>query len=128
MKPVQVDELSALLDGELDQEREREVLKQLAIDSGLHAEFEALVALDARWKSAAATASFVASVRKHSERQRGVRSFIVVPLLLPLLFVRLVPRYLDAQMLAWGLNAAAFLVVLGMIVLHMPPGKKRVQQ
>ena len=62
MKPVLPEELSALMDGELDADRAREVETQVAADPHLRAEFSRLVETDAHWRAAAATAVFSPAV------------------------------------------------------------------
>ncbi len=63
MKPVEPEELSALLDGELDARRAREVALQMQQDPSLRREFDALSTADADWRAAADGAAFVPRVR-----------------------------------------------------------------
>ena len=63
MIPVQPEELSALIDGELDPQRTSELKAQIAADPALRASFEALRDLDNRWRAAARTAAFIPQIR-----------------------------------------------------------------
>lgn len=63
MNPVQPEELSALLDGELDAARAAEVKARIQADPLLRREFEALRAADAGWRAAADSAAFTPAVR-----------------------------------------------------------------
>lgn len=79
MKPVEEAELSALLDGELEAARARQIEAQMAEDPALRREFEALASADATWRAAADAAAFTPAVRLpdalHAVRDaRGDRS------------------------------------------------------
>lgn len=63
MNPVQPEELSALLDGELNAARAAEVKAQIQVDPMLRHEFETLRAVDAGWRAAADSAAFTPAVR-----------------------------------------------------------------
>lgn len=63
MNPVQPEELSALLDGELDATRAAEVRAQIQMDPALRLELEALSVNDAAWRAAAELGAFVPAVR-----------------------------------------------------------------
>lgn len=62
MNPVQPEELSALLDGELDTARAAEVRAQIQMDPALRLEFETLSASDAAWRAAADAGAFAPAV------------------------------------------------------------------
>lgn len=63
MKPVEEAELSALLDGELDAVRARQIEARMAEDPALRRAFEALASADAAWRTAAGAAAFSPQVR-----------------------------------------------------------------
>lgn len=69
MNPVRPEELSALLDGELEPARARELKEQIATDAALRQEFEALSAADAAWRAAAGAAAFTPSVEMPTPRE-----------------------------------------------------------
>lgn len=127
MKPVDPAELSALLDGELSPERSREVEAAIASDPELRAEWEQLRTLDARWRSAAATAAFrpqiVAEKASGAAAQTspgrrlspaldtwffGVLAGLVIP--------RFLPKLIDLPLLSISLHAAALVVVVTYVV------------
>ena len=64
MTPVQPEELSALIDGELGPERAAEIERRMAEDPALRAAFDALRDLDGQWKAAAATAVFMPTLAR----------------------------------------------------------------
>lgn len=78
---VQPEELSALMDGELDDERRAEVQIQIAAEPALKAAFEAMVDLDKRWRAAAREAAFVPLV--HPLPAAGAFSKPVGPAIAP---------------------------------------------
>lgn len=63
MKPVLPEELSALLDGELDAVRVAEIKAQIDKDPALRQKLEALRAADAGWRAAADSLVFTPAVR-----------------------------------------------------------------
>jgi len=68
MNPVDPDELTALLDGELPAQRAEEVRGALAAAPSLANKFEQLVELDAEWKASAARLMF----RPRASLRRGL--------------------------------------------------------
>ena len=116
MTPVRPEELSALLDGEMDVEREREIRAQLAASPELRAEFEMLSQLDGKSRAAAATATFSPSIRMSAAHAPRLRTVVIVLVVSMLLLVRLVPKFFDALTLAWTLNMAALVLVLTVTV------------
>lgn len=62
MNPVQPEELSALLDGELDPARAAEVRTQIQMDPALRKEFESLSGNDVVWRAAADSVAFTPDV------------------------------------------------------------------
>lgn len=112
MNPVRPEELSALLDGELSSQREREVSAALVADPQLNAQFEALSRLDARWREAGAAARFVPVASMPTPRATNAGALIAAALVFLLLPIRLVPKLIELSDLAWALNAVALVVVI----------------
>ncbi len=63
MKPIDPEELSAFLDGELPPPRAEAVRRALEEDPALREEYETLVALDSEWQAEALAARFHPQVR-----------------------------------------------------------------
>lgn len=70
MIPVRPEELSALLDGELDPARAREVRAQLETSPALRSEFEALSVADSAWRVAAGASAFTPRVELPAPREK----------------------------------------------------------
>lgn len=116
MKPVEPEELSAFLDGELDPGRASEVGKQLADDPALRAEFEALEGWDAVWRTAAATGVFAPDVRLPTEASPITQGACFAILAASLVLLRMGPKLADAPTLGIGLNALVLATVLAGII------------
>lgn len=58
MKPVSSEELSGLIDGELDAARREQILAAIEADPVLQAAYTRLAMLDRSWRAAAQTAAF----------------------------------------------------------------------
>jgi anti-sigma factor RsiW len=115
MKPVLPEELSALMDGELDAERAREVEQALAANPALRSEFERLVDLDAQWRAAASTAVFAPAVR--TTPTSGPRpAAVAAALIVGLVGLRMAPRWVDSLTFGFGLHALTLAVFLVMLV------------
>lgn len=116
MKPVQAEELSALLDGELEPGRAREVEMQIAADPALRAEFEALSEEDAVCRAAAKAAVFSPEVRL-PENPRGAGWLTALALSIGgLIGVRIVLKLTGSDVLAFGLPAISLMLVLAAVV------------
>lgn len=117
MTPVLPEELSALMDGELDASRAREVEMQIANDPRLRAEFERLVEADERWRVAAASAAFSPTLRMPQHAAASPSSAaVVVALALGLTCLRMAPRWSDSLTLGFALHAAALaLLIVGLL-------------
>ena len=116
MKPVQPEELSAFLDGELSLERSREVEMQIASDPTLRAEFEDLAGSDALWRTAAATASFEPAVRLPAGVNRLTWFVGFSALMGALIVLRLMPKLIEAPTFGFSLHAIALALLLTGIV------------
>jgi anti-sigma factor RsiW len=112
MKPVQPEELSALLDGELDSERAREVEMQIAADPQLRAEFDALSWADARWRAAAATAVFAPAVELPTRAGRASWIAFAAALTGGLVCLRVAPKLVESLAFGFGLHAISFAALL----------------
>jgi len=114
MSPVDLVELSALLDDELSAPRAQEVRRALATDPSLRATYEHLAKLDTKWKTCAAQLAFrprVSLVRGLFRRRLCVAS-AVLSLLVLRLAMKLAPPFLGAGValivftffVGWGLR------------------------
>jgi anti-sigma factor RsiW len=112
MKPLLPEELSALMDGELDAVRAREVESQIVADPQLRAEYERLVAADARWRAAASTAGFTPAVRLPAAAAGPASAALQTALVVVLIAVRMTPKLLESLPLGLGLHAVALAVLL----------------
>jgi len=110
MKPIDPEELSALLDGELPEPRSEEVRRALEQDPVLREEYERFVAFDADWKREAQAARFRPRVRIPVASRRW--KIPVAGLVLALAAFRLLIKTLPP--IPGGLiEAAALVIVLG---------------
>ena len=110
MRRVQEQELSALLDGELDIERADEVRARIKSDPALRREYELLARLDARLSRAAADATFVPDVTLpvHAPRKISFKEWTTgIAVVLALITVRFLPKLIDLQILGVAVQLAA---------------------
>lgn len=110
MTPVQPEELSALIDQELDARRAEEVRNQISADPVLRAQFETLRHLDARWQSAARTAAFIPIIR--SPDTRWITWGRGLGLALLLVGLRIATKVIDTQLIAFAIHGVALVAVL----------------
>lgn len=121
MRQVQEEELSALLDGELDSQRAEEVRALVQADPALREQLDALAMLDARlWRAGAQAAfspeiSFSAGAVSEAPAWHWPAGLVVV---LALIVVRLLPKLVELPIFGIGLQLAAFaaivLIIIGM--------------
>ncbi len=112
MTQIDPAELSALLDGELDKARAREVEAALAADPQMRAEYEALAVKDKRWRSAARGAAF-------APRTRFGQAFnfsLAAGLALALIALRLAQKAIDALGPALLLHGAALVLAMAALI------------
>lgn len=115
MSPVQPEELSALLDGELSPERAQEVRAQVAGDSSLAKELEMLAHLDTRWRALATAAAF--EPRVNLPRRNQFWRWASVPTgVVALTGIRLAPKFLDSAFLGVSLNVLALVLLLSAVI------------
>jgi anti-sigma factor RsiW len=112
MTRVQPEELSALLDGELNPTRTREVEMQIAADPQLRGELQRLRESDARWRAAAATAAFEPAVRLRDASNRPREFVAAATLLVTLTAVRMAAKLTDSLVLSFGVQAVVLVVLL----------------
>lgn len=115
MKPVEPEELSALLDGELAAGRAQEVIRLIEADPALRQEYEALGKLDARLKESAHRSAFSPSVAFPGQHDRQFWPSLAVGLLL-MMMLRIAAKLIDPLPLAFGLNAIGFILLLGFLL------------
>ena len=116
MTPADAEMLSALLDGELDAARAREVEMQIAADPALRRAFEALSAADAAWRAAAATAIFVPAITLPASENRLGWFAASAPLIAVLVLLRMAPKLIGPPVVGFGLHAIALAVLLAALI------------
>ena len=111
MTPVQPEELSALIDGELDPQRALAVEAQIAADPVLKREFDELCGLDDRWRDAAWTSNFPVQVLPVAPA--AWRSYLAMgAVVIVLLGVRAAARLIDPWPVALTLQCVALISIL----------------
>lgn len=112
MTPLRPGELSAYLDGELSAEREREVENILSSEPAARAEFDAIAAADAGWRSYARSAAFHPRVSLPAQRDGAIPIWVVVAFVGVLIAMQFALERLGVLALTVALNGAAFAIVL----------------
>lgn len=115
MNPLEFEELSALLDGELSREREAAVRRSLEADPVLRDEYARLADLDERLRALAATAAFVPHVdmpKWSAPRLRVIGVCAVAVLTL----ARLAPKYLNSVSIGVAVNGVVLVMLLSFVV------------
>jgi anti-sigma factor RsiW len=118
MNDVREEELSALIDGELDATRALQVRTAIAADPALRAEYETLMRIDTTLLSAANAVRFAPDIAlpESSANTRSVGQWIAPPAVAAaLLLVRLAPKFIDMAALGWLLQIMAICAVLALI-------------
>lgn len=116
MTPVNKEELSALLDGELESKRAAVVRAAIAADPALHAEYEALVRLDAGLVGAAAEAGFMPDIVLAPAAPSAPHWMAGLAVVVVLLGVRLLPKLMDLALVGVLLQIVAAGIVLALIM------------
>jgi anti-sigma factor RsiW len=93
MKPIESAELSAFLDCELDADRACEVQTALEGSPELRAEFDALSAMDAEWRSAAGRSAFEPKVVLPSNPAPVESWLITAATVAGLVAIRMIPKF-----------------------------------
>jgi anti-sigma factor RsiW len=115
MNPVQPEELSALIDGELDARRAAEVEAQIASDEGLRATFESLRDLDSRWRAAARTVVLAPQVHLPAPARWSGGWIPAIAIAAALVSVRIATRLIDTTTMAFALQAFVLAIVLARV-------------
>jgi anti-sigma factor RsiW len=111
MIPVQPEELSALIDEELDSQRSHEVEIQIAADQDLRATFEALRELDSAWRAAART--IVSDSQARLPARAGWNGWSAILLMATVLVgMRITARAIDTTTIAFAFQALALVALL----------------
>jgi len=111
MTDLDPSELSALLDGELDELRAAQVEAIIASDEGLRTEYEILRQADAHWRSMARSAAF--QTRGHW--QNRATQILPTRLVAPLLFIPLASvagRLTGAMAASLALNSLSLVILI----------------
>jgi anti-sigma factor RsiW len=116
MRAVDRSEISAYLDGELDDARAREVEAALAADSALTAEFAALDAADKNWREAARAAQFEPSVRLPAAATFLPSLPGLAAVMIALLALRFLPGLVGSSVWAFAIHGVALAVLSGWTV------------
>jgi anti-sigma factor RsiW len=114
MNPLELEELSALLDGELSREREVALRRSLETDPGLRDEYARLASLDERLRAMAAKAAFVPHVdmpKWSAPRLRIVGICAVAGLTL----ARLALKCLNSVSIGVALNCVVLVMLLSFV-------------
>ncbi|HEY1899297.1 MAG TPA: hypothetical protein VGG49_05855 [Steroidobacteraceae bacterium] len=116
MKPIEPEELSAFLDGELSSARMSEIEAALKRDPVLRAELSALARMDAAWQSAAGTSVFTPKV-EFARRAAFIRPWLgIIGILVVLVAVRILPKFTDGLEFGFILHGVGLMVALAWIV------------
>lgn len=115
MMQVHSEELSALLDGELDAERAAHVRAMIEADPELRREYAALAQLDARLRHAAEASAFTPHITGSLGNVPSRARWCWVAgaaMVLGLLIVRFLPKFIDVTALSLCLQIAAWAAML----------------
>jgi anti-sigma factor RsiW len=107
-------ELSALLDGELDPVRAREIEALIAADPALAAEFEQLKRMDGRLRSAASAAAFRPDIEWPAAEEPALPRWLVASLAAAAV-AWAIGKVAPAMILAFGVNAAALALFIAIL-------------
>jgi anti-sigma factor RsiW len=115
MEPINPEELSAYLDGELDAHRASQIKAAIENDAATRHAYQIMVEDDSAWRTAAQSAQFRPKIALPSRTVPGSAVSICAALVL-LLVVRALPKLSDA--LTWGLmlQGVALVAILVWVV------------
>jgi anti-sigma factor RsiW len=119
MRQVQIEELSALLDGELDPGRAEEVRAGIEADPLLREEFAMLVRLDARLRGAAERTGFMpeVSLPVDATSKASVRRWpIGIAGVLALIVARFLPKLTELPLFGFGLQLAVCAAIVFIVI------------
>lgn len=132
MRPVLPEELSALLDGELDAARATEVTTQIAQDPVLREALDALRTADASWRVAAGMATFMPDIRLPGDTDAapakgriagGIWQVALTLAVTALITLRIALKLAGSDAWAFGLPMASLLLLIGAVIwlARLPP-------
>jgi anti-sigma factor RsiW len=119
MRQVQIEELSALLDGELDPGRAEGVRAVIEADPLLREEFAMLARLDARLRGAAERTGFMPEVSlpvDATSKTSARRWPIGIAGVLALIVARLLPKLAELPLLGFGLQLAVCAAIVFIVI------------
>jgi anti-sigma factor RsiW len=119
MRPVQDEELSALLDGELDPQRAEEVRTLIHADPALREEFGALLRLDARLCNAVEQVAFEPRVTFPAPAVSATRAWhwpAAVSMVLALVGIRLLPKLVELSLFGFGIQIMACAAIASLVI------------
>lgn len=119
MREVQEEELSALLDGELDPQRVNEVRTLIQSDPGLRMQLDALTKLDARLRRLGKQAAFSPDVSFSAEGVSETPAWqwlTGTAVVLLLITVRLLPKLVELSLFGLALQLAACAAMVFIII------------
>jgi anti-sigma factor RsiW len=112
MEPINPEQLSAYLDGELDAHRAGQIKAAIENDAATRHAYQIIVEDDSAWRAAAQSAQFQPKIALPSRTALGSAAAMCAALLL-LLVVRALPKLSDA--LTWGLMLQGVALVAIMV-------------
>lgn len=117
MTQVRDEELSALLDGELDEREAARVRAAIAADPGLRREFEALERLHEQLGEAAEQFAFMPDIELPRAAPASVRAWMVgAGVVLALLAIRFLPKFVDLTVAGIAVQITACAAIAFVIV------------
>lgn len=119
MIPIQPEELSAFIDGELDSNRAEEIKNSIANDEVWRKRFDELSTLDTNLRNAASGAAFKPKVTFSSEKAfSGIFSTKLIAMVAALIFLRVHQKLEESFLFAFGLHIIALTaVIIALIIL-----------
>jgi anti-sigma factor RsiW len=114
-----LEELSALLDGELDPAQAAQLQAEIAADAALRAQYEQLWQVDAGLRAIAEQAGFVSEITLPASESRQAEEWswsAIAAVAVALLLVRFLPKLLDLALLGVGIQLATAAAVCGLVV------------
>ena len=119
MRQVQDEELSALLDGELEPQRAAHVRARIEADPALRKEFGALVRLDAGLRGMAKEAALVPDISFPVNAAGNVSALhwpVGAAVVLAVIMIRFLPKLIDSPVFGVGLQVAACAAISFIII------------
>lgn len=115
MKPIELEELSAFVDGELDARRMREVESAIANDAALRLAHQTIADADAAWRLAVKSARFEPTVKLPTRSRLRSPAFACAAVLL-LMVVHALPKLSDALTVGLLVQLPALIAVMIWVV------------